>query len=131
MFHSYLDICQAFETCPGHPLLPLGVVNKKDDDHQSCGPVISKNEGKHVRLEFLRILSFYLWWIETYIAISQVKPPNSFYTQNFCTSDILHEHYSDKILYFSIFSPGICNLKNTFGGPLIRVMVSGSLYKKI
>ena len=33
MFHSQYDIFQAFETCPGHPLLPLGVVNKEDGDH--------------------------------------------------------------------------------------------------
>ena len=33
MFHSQYDIFQAFETCPGHPLLPSGVVNKEDGDH--------------------------------------------------------------------------------------------------
>ena len=33
MFHSQYDIFQAFESCPGHPLLPLGVVNKEDGDH--------------------------------------------------------------------------------------------------
>ena len=34
MFHFYFDTWQAFETCPGHPLLPLDVVNKDDGDHQ-------------------------------------------------------------------------------------------------
>ena len=94
-----------------------------DGDHQFCVSVISKNEEKHVRLEFLRILSFILWWIKKQI---------SQYLKSNLQIVFIHKIFVQLIPYMSIFwqnliifhfwSPGLSNCKNSFGGALVRVL---------